>query len=81
MLFRRSDLVLFANNKVVVKREDVGFNQDKKRGIDVTGGKRFLYTQKRPAHPGGGRGGYGRLPYELPLEWEEFEKAIDAVYA
>ncbi len=76
LIFRWADVILFCNTKVVVKKEDKGFNQEKKRGIDVTGGARFLYTQKNPAHPGGGRGIYGQLPYELPLDWNEFEKAV-----
>jgi len=76
LLYRWADVILFANTKVVVKKEDVGFNKEKARGIDVTGGARFLYTQKRPAHPGGGRGAYGRLPYELPLDWNSFMDAV-----
>jgi len=76
LLFRWADLILFCNTKVVVKKEDQGFGQEKKRGIDNTGGARFLFTQKRPAHPGGGRGMYGQLPYELPLDWAAFETAI-----
>jgi hypothetical protein len=81
MLKRWADLILFANTKVVVKKEgeDTTFSKAKKRGIDNTGGQRFLYTQKRPAHPGGGRGDYGMLPYELPLDWKEFETAVAAV--
>jgi len=78
-LFRWSDLILFANTKVVVKKEDQGFGKEKKRGVDITGGQRFLHTQKRPAHPGGGRGLYGSLPYELPLDWAAFEAAVATV--
>ena len=76
LLFRWADVILFCNTKVVVKKEDKGFGAEKKRGIDITNGQRFLFTQKRPAHPGGGRGVYGHLPYELPLDWSEFEKAV-----
>jgi len=75
-LFRWADVILFCNTKVIVKKEDKGFGQEKKRGIDTTGGSRFLFTQKRPAHPGGGRGAYGRLPYELPLDWSMFMNAV-----
>jgi len=78
LLFRWADLILFANTKVVVKKEDVGFDKAKNRGIDVTQGQRFLFTQKRPAHPGGGRGVYGQLPYELPLDWTAFMTAVAA---
>lgn len=77
-LYRWSDLILFANTKSIVKSEDVGFNREHKTGIDITGGARYLYTQKRPAHPGGGRGVYGRLPYELPLDYNAYMAAIAA---
>ena len=76
LLYRWADVILFCNTKVVVKTEDVGFGKTKSRGLDNTGGARFLYTQKRPAHPGGGRGPYGRLPYELPLSWASFSDAV-----
>lgn len=76
LIARWADLILFCGTKVVVKREDKGFNKTKNRGLDATGGARFLYTQKRPAHPGGGRGIYGQLPYELPLDWSAFEAAV-----
>ena len=79
MLYRWADCILFANSKVMVKKEDVGFGKDKARGVDITGGSRFLYTQKRPAHPGGGRDPYGKLPYELPLDWDTFIQSVSAV--
>jgi len=77
LLFRWADCILFCNTKVVVQSEDTGFDT-KNRGIDITGGQRFLFTQKRPAHPGGGRGAYGHIPYELPLSWEAFQSAVAA---
>ena len=76
LIFRWADLVLFCNTKTIVRTEDKGFKQTKKQGIDITGGQRFLFTQKRPAHPGGGRGVFGQLPYELPLDWEKFTEAV-----
>jgi hypothetical protein len=78
LLFRWADAILFCNTKTVVKKEDVGFGNEKARGVDISGGQRFIYTQKRPAHPGGGRGIYGRLPYELPLDWAAYQAAIAA---
>jgi len=78
MAARWADLILFCNTKVAVQSEDKGFNKTKQRGIDASGGARFVYTQKRPAHPGGGRGVYGELPYELPLDWSEFMAAVSA---
>ncbi len=76
LIRRWVDGTFFANTKVAVMKEDKGFGKEKARGIDVTGGRRFLFTQKRPAHQGGGRGVYGQLPYELPLDWTAFEAAV-----
>jgi len=76
-LYRWADAVLFAAFKTVVFREDVGFNKEKKRGIDTSSGQRFLYTQRRPGHPGGGRGSWGKLPYELPLDWNSLAGALN----
>jgi len=73
-LQRWADSILFANTETIVKTEEVGFNKEKKTGKDLTGA-RFLFTQKRPGHPGGGRGVYGRLPYKLPLDWAAFTNA------
>jgi hypothetical protein len=78
LLFRWADCILFCNTKVVVKKTDAGFGKTKQQGIDVQPNHRFLYTQKRPAHPGGGRGVYGKLQYELPLSWEAFRDAVAA---
>ncbi|MCP4900033.1 MAG: ATP-binding protein [bacterium] len=76
LLYRWADVILFANNKVVVEEKDVGFNKKQGIGREINPGARFLYTQKRPSHPGGGRGVYGRLPYELPLTWQDFQNAV-----
>jgi hypothetical protein len=78
MLYKWADAILFANTKVVVNTEKVGFNKEKGKARDITGGARYLFTQKRPAHPGGGRGPYGELPYELPLNWGNFMDAVAA---
>ena len=80
LLYRWADSILFCNTKVVVMEEKLGFSKKnvKKRGIELDPGSRWLYTQKRPAHPGGGRGVYGRLPYELPLGWDYFRDAVAA---
>lgn len=75
LLFRWADLILFANVKVTVRKESTGF-AEKARAIDITNGQRFLYTQKRPSHPGGGRGIYGTLPYEIPFDWHSFQAAV-----
>lgn len=75
-LQRWADSILFANNETVVKTEAVGFNKEKKTGKDLTG-KRYLFTQKKPGHPGGGRGVYGRLPYKIELSWDAFTNAVN----
>ncbi len=75
-LFKWADSILFANTKTIVRQEDAGFNKKIKRGI--SGDDRCLFTQKRAAHPGGGRNVYGQLPYELPLDWNAFQSAISA---
>ena len=83
LLKRWADVILFANTKVVVRKDgkDSDFSRAKRLALDTTGGQRFLFTQKRPAHPGGGRGVYGHLPYELPLDWAAFEAAVAAATA
>ncbi len=80
LLYRWADSILFCNTKVVVTKEKLGFHKDNARNVgrDIAPGSRFLYTQKRPAHPGGGRGVYGRLSYELPLSWANFRDAVAA---
>jgi hypothetical protein len=78
LLHKWADVILFANTKVTIRSEDAGWGKDNKRGIDITGGARFLYTQKNPAYPAGGRGVYGRLPAELPLNWNNFMDAVSA---
>lgn len=81
-LLRWADAILFCNTKTIVKKEDVGFGTEKKRGVDVACDQRFLYTQKRPAHPGGGRGVFGQLPYEIPMDKDRpFGSWTDAISA
>ena len=83
LLYRWADCILFCNTKVVVTHEKLGFHPDnvKKTGREIRPGARFLYTQKRPSHPGGGRGAYGRLQYELPLGWDHFQNAVATAMA
>lgn len=77
MLYRWADAILFCNTKVVVKKGEKEFGKSVgNRGQEVYDGERFLYTQKRPSHPGGGRGVFGHLPYELPLDWGCYQNAI-----
>lgn len=76
-LTRWSDCILFANSKVLT-RKDKSANPGKDKEIKkaVLADERILFTQKRPTHPGGGRGAYGQLPYEMPLSWDAFNNAV-----
>lgn len=77
MLYKWADLVLFANFQTYIKKEDVSVT--KKRNIAMGNNDRVLYTQRRPSHPGGCRGIYGKLPYELPLNYQCFRNAVSAL--
>jgi hypothetical protein len=66
-----SDAVLFANYQTVIKKADVGFNKEVKRG--VTNGDRMLFTTECPAYRAKNR--YG-LPPTLPLSWDALMQAI-----
>lgn len=76
VLMRWADGILFIQHKVAVMKDDVGFNKKQNRAIDIGGNQPYMYTQERPAHPGGGRGEWGKLPYELPLSWDVLKKAL-----
>jgi hypothetical protein len=82
MFYRWADAILFANHKTFTKQSASG-EQKRGKGNDfeakakvthgVGGETRSLYTEKRPAHPGGNR--YG-LPYELPFNYAAFADAL-----
>lgn len=76
LLTRWADGILFIQRKIVVKKDDTGFGGKQNRAVDVGGGQLYMYTQERPAHPGGGRGEWGKLPYELPLSWAALRDAL-----
>jgi len=75
-MFRWADCILFANTRITIKTKELGFNQEHIQAVST--GERYLYTQSRPSHPGGGRGVYGQLPYEMPLDWASWEAAVAA---
>lgn len=74
LMYRWSDAILFANIKTYTKSEDGGFN--KKEVKATSSGARYLYTQQRPTHPGGGRGLFGQLPYEIELSYQAWYSAV-----
>lgn len=65
------DAVLFANLETRVKVEDLGFGNQKRRGIET--GRRILHTSEKPAFRAKNR--YG-LPAELDLSWASFSAAL-----
>ncbi|OYV96102.1 MAG: oxidoreductase [Deltaproteobacteria bacterium 37-65-8] len=65
------DAVLFINFKVMVKREDVGFDKKVSRGIST--GERLMHTVEKPAFLAKNR--YS-LPESLPLSWGAFSDAM-----
>lgn len=76
-LVRWADAVLFMRHEVFVKKVDSGgFNKDEKKTHAISTGAIKLYTQERGAHPGGGRGAWGRLPYEIEPTWLAFQAAV-----
>lgn len=72
-MLKWSDCILFARHKQVTKKVGAKERPDTHA---VGSGERVLLTQERPAHPGGGRGVYGHLPYELPLDWAAWQNAV-----
>lgn len=66
-----ADAVLFATYDVTVKKEEVGFNKEVRRGI--SSGDRLLYTEERPAFYAKNR--YS-MPAELPLSFDSISKNI-----
>lgn len=65
------DALLFACQDTRVKKEDVGFDAEKKKGI--TSGKRVIRCVGAPAWVAGNR--YG-LPETIDLSWSAFDEAF-----
>ena len=65
------DAVLFAHEKTVVQKAEVGFNQTKSRGVST--GRRILGTTETAAYQAKNR--YS-LPKELDLDWSAFQSSI-----
>jgi hypothetical protein len=62
MLMEHSDIILFANHLVGVKKEQEGFS---KRARAIGSGDRALFSEERPAFVAGNRFG---LPQEIPFD-------------
>lgn len=66
-----ADCVFFANYRVFVQKEDVGFG--KQEGKAIGKGDRIIYTQERPPHRAKNR---YNLPYELPMNYGSFVRSM-----
>jgi len=65
------DVMAFAGYKVLIKKSDAGFNQQKARGI--TTGERLLHFVEQPAFVAKNR--YD-LPEEMEMNYDEFVKLV-----
>lgn len=71
-LMEWADAVLFATRKMMVSKDEDGKN--KAQAIGKSGGERVVRCTAGPACAAKNR---YNLPDELPLDWTEFEKAIN----
>lgn len=66
-----ADIVGFCNYHIAVRKEDVGFNKKKARG--VSSGQRLIYLTEKPAFQAKNR--YA-MPEQIPLEWDAFAQHL-----
>ncbi len=66
-----ADAILFAQEEAVIKKDDLGFNKKRARGIAT--GRRIIHTNAQPSFIAGNR--YA-LPDVLPLTWDAFVGAM-----
>lgn len=78
-LTRWADGVLFIGRKVAVRKEEAGMNKERGRAVDTAGGAPMIFTQERAAHPGGGRGRWSMLPYEMKFGPDDGWSRVSAV--
>lgn len=71
-----ADVIGFASQEMIVKKDDVGFNKKHARGMAIGG--HVLNLNRCPAFDAKCR--YG-LPSPLPLDFAAFATAMDAAYA
>lgn len=65
------DIIGFASQEMIVKKEDVGFGKAVKRGLAI--GDHVLNLSMRPAFDAKSR---YPMPDKIPLEWSAFEQAL-----
>lgn len=69
-----AECLLFADLKVTIEEEDVGFKKTINRGKELG---RVLYTEKRPAFEAKNR---YKLPPEIELSWKTFNNHVEKYY-
>lgn len=69
------DEVLFATEKVYIKKPDDKGKAAATKGKGVSSGKRIIYTTEKASHMAKNRLG---LPDELELDWREYEAAFNS---
>lgn len=67
-----ADAILYAADEVAIKKEDVGFNKKRSRGVGT--GHRVLHCNAKPSFIAGNR--YG-LPDVIPLKWDALVGAMN----
>lgn len=70
LLTEWSDMILFANEKKFIKKEEKGFGGSEAKAISA--GQRVIYTTGEPSFVAGNR---INLPAELPLDYKAFNQA------
>lgn len=77
LIYRWADAIWIAKTPDAISKVDgEKFGQTHRRAVETEAGKRYLYTQKRAKHPGGGRGIFGQLPYQIDLSWAALQDEL-----
>ena len=70
LVYQWCDMMLFGTYKVSVRKEELGFNQSRGRGIGK--GERVIYTEERPTHLAKNRYDLPHeVPFKKPFEWDK----------
>lgn len=77
LIYRWADAIWIAKTPDSISKADgESFGKTHRRAIETEAGKRYLFTQKRAKHPGGGRGIFGQLPYQIDLSWAALQDEL-----
>lgn len=76
LFYERSDIIGFANHKVLIRKEDAGFNRKEAKGVGT--GERLLHLNEKPAFIAKNRFG---MPDSIPLSWDAFIAALSGTHS